>query len=95
MHDFLMLGWGRYGFHKRHTGRRYAKLVFLYPVGSVGHVVLSGVSGAENVDTLVLMLQWDRYKFHNKCVGTRYDELVILHLVGAIAHIVHSDVFGA
>jgi hypothetical protein len=25
---FFMLGWDRYGFHKKHVGTRYAKLVF-------------------------------------------------------------------
>jgi hypothetical protein len=34
---------------------RYAKLVFLHPVGSVGHVVHSRASGAPNVDTLFFM----------------------------------------
>jgi hypothetical protein len=33
---FFMLGWDRYGFDKKHTGTRYAKLVFLYLVGSTG-----------------------------------------------------------
>jgi hypothetical protein len=42
---YFMLGWDRYGFDKKHAGIRYAKLVFLHPVRSTGHVVHSSVSG--------------------------------------------------
>jgi hypothetical protein len=43
---FLKLGWDRYGFDKKCTGIRYAELVFLHPVASVGGVVHSDASRA-------------------------------------------------
>jgi hypothetical protein len=53
---FFMLGWQRYGFHKKRARTRYAELVFLHSVGSVGHVVHSGASRARNVDALFFKL---------------------------------------
>jgi hypothetical protein len=38
---FFMLGWDGYGFHKKHVGTRYAKLVFFHPEISADHVVHS------------------------------------------------------
>jgi hypothetical protein len=64
-------------------------------MGSMGHVVHSGMSAMQNTDALFFMLEWDRYGFHKKCVGTRYDELVVLHPVGSLGHILHSGVSGA
>jgi hypothetical protein len=37
-----MLGWDWYGFHEKHVGTCYAKLVCLHLMGSTGHVVHSG-----------------------------------------------------
>jgi hypothetical protein len=38
-----MLVWAMYGFNKNLAETRYAELVFLHPVGSMGHVVHSSV----------------------------------------------------
>jgi hypothetical protein len=44
-----MLGWDRYGFHKKCTETRYAELLIFYPVGSVGHAVHSGAFGVRTI----------------------------------------------
>jgi hypothetical protein len=41
---FYMVRWDLYGFQKRCIGTRYAELVFLHPVGYVGHVFHFGAS---------------------------------------------------
>jgi hypothetical protein len=79
---FFMLGWARFGFHKKPAGTSCGKFVFLHSVGSMGHVVHSSVSGAQNVDALFFMLRWARCSFQKRHVGTRYAKLVFLHPVG-------------
>jgi hypothetical protein len=53
-----MLGWARYGFHKKCFRTRYTELVFLHLVRSADHVVRSDASRAQNVDALFLVLRW-------------------------------------
>jgi hypothetical protein len=69
-----MLMWERYGFNKKCVRIQHFKLVFLHLVGSVGHIVHSGASRAQNVDALFFMLA----------------ELVSLHPVGPAGPVVHS-----
>jgi hypothetical protein len=69
--------------------------VFLHPVLSVGDVMHSGPSGAQNIVALFFMLGWDRFGFNKMHVRTRYAELVFLHRVGYAGHVVHSGAFGA
>jgi hypothetical protein len=89
-----MLMWDQYGFHKKRTGTRYAKLVFLPSVGSAGHALHSGVPGARNINALYFLFWWDLCGFHQKCGGTRYAELLFLHPKGSVDHVVHSDATG-
>jgi hypothetical protein len=81
--------WDRYRYEKKCGGARYAELVFLHPVGAVGHVVHSGSSAALTVDALFLIPRWNPYGIDKKCARTRYAELVCLHLVGSASHVVH------
>jgi hypothetical protein len=65
--------------------------VFLHTVGSVGHLVLFGASGPQNVDALLFLLKWAWCGFYKKHTGTRYADPVFLHLVGYAGHFVHSS----
>jgi hypothetical protein len=68
--------------------------VLLHLVGSVGHVVHSGASGAQNMIALFFMLGWDQYRFDKKCVRIHFTELAFLHPKGSMGHKVHSDASG-
>jgi hypothetical protein len=89
---FVMLGWDRNGFQKKHIGTRYNKLVFFHPVGSAGHVVYSGcASGAQNIKSQFFLPRWDWCRFHKKRASTCYDKLLFLHPVATVSHVVHSS----
>jgi hypothetical protein len=66
--------------------------VFLYPVGSVGHVLHSDAPRPQNIDELFFLLGLKWYGFDKKCIGTPYAKLVafhtFLHLVGSMGHVV-------
>jgi hypothetical protein len=76
-------------FPKKCAGFRYSELLFLHPLGSAGHVVHSGASGASRHYFSC------RYGFDKKCIGTNYAKLVFLHSVGSTRHVVHSGASGA
>jgi hypothetical protein len=85
---FFTIQWDQYGFDKKCIGTSYVNIVFLHPVGSVAHVVHSGVFGQRNVDVLFLML--DQYELYKKRASTHYAKLVFLHPLGSVGHTVHS-----
>jgi hypothetical protein len=69
--------------------------VLLHHVGSAGHVVHSGASGAQRVIALFFKLRGDWYGVDKKRAGTRYAKRVFLLPVGSIGHVVNSGAPGA
>jgi hypothetical protein len=51
-------------------------------MGSMGHVIHYGGSGAQNSDTLFFLLGWDQYGFDKKRDGIDYAELVFFASYG-------------
>jgi hypothetical protein len=71
------------------------QLVFLHPVPSVGHVMRSSASRAQNIHALLFMLGCARCGCRKKRARTRYGELVFLHPNGSVDHVVRYGVSGA
>jgi hypothetical protein len=87
-----MLGWDRYGFHKKRFSTCYAELLFFHPVRSAGQVVHFGESGERIIETIFFKISWGRYGFDKKRFRTRYAELLFSHPVRYAGQVVH---FGA
>jgi hypothetical protein len=106
----LMLGWDRYGFHKKCDGTRYAKLVFLHPVqipekarwDTLHRTCIFESSGIYRSRSAFIAS--GRTIFH-AWVGpvwipeTKRGDMLcqncVLHSVGSASHVVPSVAFGA
>jgi hypothetical protein len=60
-------------------------------MGSMGHIVHSGASGARIIDALFFMLRWDWYGLHKRHAGTCYANHVFLHPMGSAGHVVQTN----
>jgi hypothetical protein len=73
----------------------YTELVFLHPVGSVGHVVISDVFGARNINAMFSCSVGPGAVSIKKLIKTSYTEHVFLYHVGPVGHVVYFGVFEA
>jgi hypothetical protein len=89
-----MHGLDLYRFYKKCARTRYTELMFLRPLGSVGHIVYSGcVPGAKCLRT-IFQTRVHQYGCDKKRVRTSYTELEFLHPVASAGQVVHSGVSG-
>jgi hypothetical protein len=77
--SIVMLRWAQFRSHKNRIGTRYAKLVSLHPVGSMGHVVCFVAFGAQSINALFFVLGWARFGSHKMRVGNITPNLYFLH----------------
>jgi hypothetical protein len=68
MHYFSYLG-GTNMDSTKSAGTRYGEIVFLHPVKFVGHIVHSGTSGEQNIDTLFFLIASARVVFIKRVLG--------------------------
>jgi hypothetical protein len=90
-----MIGWARYGYHKKCAETHYAELEFLHSVRSMGSVLRFILPGARNIDVLFFTLRWARCGYHKKRAETCYVVLVFLHLVRSVGSVLWSGASGA
>jgi hypothetical protein len=83
---FFMHGWTQCGLHKKHAGTRYTELVFLHPVGSTGHVVHYGASGARNVQVLARVLRFPLRVFRSTWPRGQVLARVLRFFLSSLSH---------
>jgi hypothetical protein len=76
-------------FIKKRAGTRYAKIVFLHPVRSAGHVVHAGASRARNIDAPFSCSRWPGAVSTKSTLGHVTLNFCFLHLVSSVGHVVH------
>jgi hypothetical protein len=92
-HFIFMHGWVWCRSNKKHGMTRYHELMFLHLVGYAGHVVRSGASEAQNVNTLFFILRSVQCGSHKHHVEARYAKHMFLYPLGSVGHIVRSGAF--
>jgi hypothetical protein len=78
-----------------HAGTHYPELVFLHLAGSVGHIVHSVASGAQNINAPFSCSGGTKLDSTKSALEHVTPNLCFLHPVGFAGYVVHSDVSGA